>query len=74
MKDPCKTYTEQELEAKSIMERSAINTCPRRRRAFQELKKYATNHSSIKVKSMVREVHTILKDTFPNNPHHEDYR
>ena len=44
-KDPCKALTEQESEAKAIMNGHAIDACPRRRQAVQEIKKHAVNEN-----------------------------
>ena len=63
----------QETEAKAIMNDHAIDTCPRRRQAVQEMKKHAVNSSTMKVKRLAHSVFTVLKETFPTYPHHEDY-
>ena len=60
-------------EAKAIMNGQAIDTCPRRRQAVQEITKHAINSRIVKVKRLTHSVVTVLKETFLTNPHHEDY-
>ena len=51
----------------------AIETCPKKREAIKEIKKYAMNQKTMKVDRIIHKVCTILRDVFPTNPHHEDY-
>ena len=73
-KDQRKALTEQESEAKAIMNGHAIDTCPRRRQAAYEIKKHAVNKTTMKVRRLTHSVFTTLKETFSTNPYHEDYR
>ena len=72
-KDLGKILTEQEEEAKSIMNNQAIDTCPRRKQAILETKKQLAEHKVVKVKWLTHSVVKVLKEIFTANPHHEDY-
>ena len=56
------------------MNDQAMDTCPRRRQAIQEIKKHVAKSIAVKVTRLTHRVATVLKETFPTNPHHEDYR
>ena len=72
-KDLCKVLTEQDDQAKSIMDNQATDTCPRRKQAILETKKQLARHKVVKVKRLTCSVVEALKEIFPAKPHHEDY-
>ena len=72
-KDPCKILTEQEEEAKFIMNNQAIDACPRRKQAVLGGKNQVAKHKMVKVKWLINSVVKVLKEILPSNPHHENY-
>ena len=61
------------IEAKSIMNDQAIDTCPRRRQAIQEIKKHAAKSIAVKVKRLTHSVVKVLKEICRTTLHHEEY-
>ena len=56
------------------MDNQAIDTCPRRRQAILETKTQLAKHKVVKVKRLTHSAVKVLKEIFPANPHHEDYK
>ena len=72
--DPCKEFTEHEAEAITIMDREALMTCPRRREAMEGIRKNMWTRPSPKRDVVTKKILAMLREKFPENQHHEDYR